>query len=152
MLARQVIQSLIHAKITEMDKQVSIIIDDSDETDEPIMSSLPELKYALETILDNADGFARQQITITIGWNDADLFINIHYDGAGFTRAILNRFGQPFNSTRKGQSGHKGLGLYLSMSLIETIGGQMSVKNAQDGGGYVAITLPRPYIEDRRVL
>ena len=136
----------------DMDKQVFIIIDDSDETDEPIMNSLPELKYALETILDNADGFARQQITITISWNKADLIITIQDDGAGFTRAILNRFGQPFNSTRKGQSGHKGLGLYLSMSLIETMGGQMNVKNTQDGGGYVAITLPRPYIEDRRGL
>ena len=150
--ARQVIQSLIHAKIMEMDKQVFIIIDDSDEADEPIMNSQPELKYALETILDNADGFARQQISITIGWNLAELSITIQDDGAGFARAILNRFGQPFNSTRKGQSGHKGLGLYLSMSLIETMGGQMNVKNTQDGGGYVAITLPRPYIEDRRGL
>ena len=150
--ARQVIQSLIHAKIMEMDKQVSIIIDDHHMIEEPLLNSLPELKYALETILDNADGFARQKITITIGWDIKDLSIIIQDDGAGFTKSILNRFGQPFNSTRKGQSGHKGLGLYLSMSLIETMGGHMSVKNALDGGGYVAISLPRPYIEDRRGL
>lgn len=150
--ARQIIQSLIHTKIIEMEKQVLIIIDDSDLSDEPVMNSVPELKYALETILDNADGFARQHITITIGWNSDDLTISIQDDGAGFTRAILNRFGQPFNSTRKGQAGHKGLGLYLSMSLIETLGGNMNVKNTADGGGYVAITLPRTYIEDRRVV
>ena len=135
-----------------MEKQVLIIIDDSDLSDEPVMNSVPELKYALETILDNADGFARQHITITIGWNSDDLTISIQDDGAGFARAILNRFGQPFNSTRKGQAGHKGLGLYLSMSLIETLGGNMNVKNTADGGGHVAITLPRTYIEDRRVV
>ena len=150
--ARQIIQSLIHTKIIEMEKQVLIIIDDSDLSDEPVMNSVPELKYALETILDNADGFARQHITITIGWNSDDLTISIQDDGAGFARAILNRFGQPFNSTRKGQAGHKGLGLYLSMSLIETLGGNMNVKNTADGGGHVAITLPRTYIEDRRVV
>ena len=149
--ARQVIQSLIHSKILDMDKEVSIQIDDSNEAEEPVMQSHPELKYALETILDNADGFARNQITITINWTAEDLRITIHDDGAGFTRSILNRFGQPFNSTRKGQSGHKGLGLYLSVSLIETMGGLMDVKNTQEGGGYVAITLPRTYIEGRRV-
>jgi len=149
--ARQVIQSLIHTKIMDMDKQVFILVDDSDEAEEPVMQSYPELKYALETILDNADGFARDQITITISWNDTDLQITIQDDGAGFTRSILNRFGQPFNSTRKGQSGHKGLGLYLSISLIETMGGLMDVKNTPEGGGYVAITLPRTYIEGRRV-
>ena len=72
--------------------------------------------------------------------------ITISDDGKGFSKSILNRFGQPFNTTRKGRDGHRGLGLYLAMSLVENSGGIMRISNADEGGGRVVIHIPRAYI------
>ncbi len=81
--------------------------------------TLPDLKYALETLLDNSNDFAASQIDITIGWSKQAIEIEITDDGPGFTSAVLSRLGQPWNSSREGSDGHKGLGLFLAMTLIE---------------------------------
>ncbi len=143
----EVIHSLISPKLAEMKTRLAFEVKGNDDEVEPLLQSRPELKYALETILDNADGFAKSLISFQVSWNDNYLFFDIKDDGPGFNRAIMNRFGQPFNSTRKGQDGHRGLGLYLAMSLIESVGGTLSVKNQPQSGGHVVIIVPRAYIE-----
>jgi len=143
----EVIHSLISPKLAEMKTKLAFEVKGNDDEAEPLLQSRPELKYALETILDNADGFAKSLISFQVSWNDNYLFFDIKDDGPGFNRAIMNRFGQPFNSTRKGQDGHRGLGLYLAMSLIESVGGTLSVKNQPQSGGHVVIIVPRAYIE-----
>ena len=144
--ASEVIQSLTQRKLAEMTTKVSWLIDEAQEFDEPVMHGRPELKYALETILDNADGYAISEIDFGLRWDSSHLIITISDDGPGFKQSILNRFGQPFNTSRKGKDGHRGLGLYLAMSLIENSGGQMQVGNRPKGGGRVVISIPRAYI------
>ena len=46
--------------------------------DEPVMFGRPELKYALETILDNADGFAHEFVTFGLSWDEEALEIAIN--------------------------------------------------------------------------
>lgn len=144
--ASEVIYSLTEVKIAEMVHPVSWQITGKEGTSEPVMHGRPELKYALETVLDNADGFAVSQVSCGMAWDDEKLTISISDDGPGFKQNIMNRFGQPFNSSRKGQDGHRGLGLYLAMSLIENSGGEMFIYNAPNGGGRVVIVIPRAYI------
>lgn len=144
--ASEVIYSLTEAKIAELQHQVLWDIKGEDNTSEPVMYGRPELKYALETILDNADGFAKSQIRFGLSWDKDSLMMSVSDDGPGFKQTILNRFGEPFNSTRKGRDGHRGLGLYLAMSLIENSGGQMLVDNQPKSGGQVVIVIPRAYI------
>ncbi|MGC6517357.1 MAG: ActS/PrrB/RegB family redox-sensitive histidine kinase [Candidatus Puniceispirillaceae bacterium] len=144
--AGEVVQSLTEAKIREMAHKVNWHISGKQGVDEPVMYGRPELKYALETILDNADGFAQSEIQFAIDWDEDTLILRIDDDGLGFKQSILNRFGRPFNSSRKGRDGHRGLGLYLAMSLIEHSGGKMSIENLPFGGGRVAISIPRSYI------
>ena len=57
--------------------------------DEPVMFGRPELKYALETILENADGFADDFVIFGIWWDDHVLEISISDDGQGFKQSIL---------------------------------------------------------------
>lgn len=142
----EVIYSLTEGKISEMTHEVVWQIGGEEGSDEPVMRGRPELKYALETILDNADGYAKSQIIFGLSWDDEALTIAISDDGQGFKQTILNRFGQPFNSSRKGRDGHRGLGLYLAMSLIENSGGQMFIDNPPKSGGRVVIVIPRAYI------
>ena len=144
--ASEVIQSLTAAKSLEMTHPISWQIGLQSEGEPPVMRGQPELKYALETILDNADGFAREGIIFAVNWTKTQLVLEILDDGVGFKQSILNRFGQPFNTSRKGRDGHRGLGLYLAMSLIETSGGTISVQNQANSGGRVVIRIPRPYI------
>lgn len=144
--ASEVVQSLVAPILADMSHEVIWDIRGVDDADEPIMYGRPELKYALETILDNADGYAKNYVTFGVSWDSDMLMISISDDGKGFSKSILNRFGQPFNTTRKGRDGHRGLGLYLAMSLVENSGGVMRISNADEGGGRVVIHIPRAYI------
>ena len=48
---------------------------------------------------------------------------------------VLSRVGQPWNSSREGREGHKGLGLFLAITLIEALEGEVKIVNAPAGGG-----------------
>ena len=136
----QMIRALLDPKLTELYGRVRFNTRPLDENQEPHAKPLPDLKYALETLLDNANDFAASQIDVTIGWSKQAIEIEITDDGPGFTPAVLSRLGQPWNSSREGSDGHKGLGLFLAMTLIEGLGGQMSITNAQ--GAKITIYLP----------
>ena len=136
----QMIRALLDPKLTELYGRVRFNTHASGEIREPHAKPLPDLKYALETLLDNADDFAASYIDVTIGWSDEAIEIEISDDGPGFTPAVLSRFGQPWNSSREGSDGHKGLGLFLAMTLIEGLGGQMSIAN--EDGAKIIIHLP----------
>ena len=102
--------------------------------------------HALENLLQNAVEFSAHDVTVNIEWTAIDVHITIIDDGQGFGRATLARAGQPWNSTRAGQEGHRGLGLFITRNLLESMGGSISFANDQLGGGKVGIILPRESI------
>jgi two-component system sensor histidine kinase RegB len=55
----------------------------------------------------------------------------------------LAQAGQPWNSSRRGKGGHRGLGLFIARSLIESIGGSVKFGNAIGGGSMVEVSVPR---------
>ena len=112
----------------------------------PAVRRRPELVHALENLLQNADEFSAHYVMVNIEWTAIDLHISITDDGPGYTRATLARAGQPWNSTRAGQEEHRGLGLFIARSLLESIGGSISFANDHLGGGKVGIILPRESI------
>ena len=48
----------------------------------------------------------------------------------------------PWNSTRQGDDGHRGLGIFIAQTLIEAVGGSILFGNSAAGGGEVRIILP----------
>ena len=119
-----------------------------------------DLGYSTDQIFDNEKGlsfnfkgklnmkmglnsFSAHDVMVNIEWTAIDLHIFIIDDGPGFTRSTLARAGQPWNSTRAGQEGHRGLGLFIARSLLESIGGSINFANDHLGGGKVGIILPR---------
>jgi two-component system sensor histidine kinase RegB len=112
----------------------------------PVVRRRPELVHALENLLQNADEFSAHDVMVNIEWSAVDLHISITDDGPGYTRATLARAGQPWNSTRAGQEEHRGLGLFIARSLLESIGGSITFANDHLGGGKVGIILPRESI------
>lgn len=146
--ASHVLRDMIARKQNEIDKKLVISIADDLAGEEPLLAAIPELRYALDTLIDNAADFAKQQIMLRIGWDKVALKIRLSDDGPGLRQQTLNRIGEPGNSTRKGQAGHKGLGIFLASDLVRQLGGETEfsnadAENASSTGAQVDIILPR---------
>ena len=115
----------------------------NDDFDVPKVIRRPEWVHALENLLQNAKQFAVHEVRIHIEWSHTDIRIVICDDGPGFSPAILALAGQPWNSSRRGEGGHRGLGLFIARSLLESIGGSVQFANAASGGGKVELKVPR---------
>ena len=139
----QVLQTMLDPKLTELSTLLELTTGALDESSEPLSKPLPDLKYTLETLLDNARDYAVSAIKLDIGWTATDIDISLSDDGPGFGPNILARIGQPGNSSRDGRDGHRGLGLFLAVTLVNSLGGQIDIYNEEVGGAAVHITIPR---------
>ena len=139
----QVLQSMLDAIFTELKGLLDLTTGALDDSTEPLSKPLPDLKYTLEILLDNAHDYAASAIRLDIGWTATDIDINLSDDGPGFGANILARLGQPWNSSRDGRGGHRGLGLFLAVTLVNSLGGQIDIYNEEIGGAAIHITIPR---------
>ncbi len=74
--------------------------------------------------------------------NADDMFtISVGDNGGGIDAALLNKIFDPFFTTKDVGKG-TGLGLHVSFSIIESMGGKLEATN-QGGGACFVITLPR---------
>ena len=139
----QVLQTMLSLKFTELSALLELTTGALDDSAEPLSKPLPVLKYTLETLLDNARDYAVSAIRLDIGWTATDIDISLSDDGPGFSPSILARIGQPGNSSRDGRDGHRGFGLFLAVTLVNSLGGQIEIYNEEVGGAAVHITIPR---------
>jgi two-component system, sensor histidine kinase RegB len=115
----------------------------ADNLETPLVKHRPEWLHALENLLQNAKQFAVHEVNVHIEWSSDHITIEIRDDGPGFSASILAQAGQPWNSSRSGTGGHRGLGLFIARSLLESIGGSVKFGNADGGGGLVELRVPR---------
>ena len=113
----------------------------------PLLMRRPDIIYSLEMVIDNAVQFAAAHVYIDISWDATTLTITISDDGPGFKTSILSRLGEPYNSSRQGVNGHTGLGLFITSTMIEGVGGKIEVANREQGGGMVRFILPRHLVD-----
>jgi two-component system sensor histidine kinase RegB len=73
--------------------------------------------------------------------------ITISDDGPGFSGLVLSRVGAPWNTSRKGHGAHRGLGIFIASTLIESLGGSILYDNGAEGGGEVNLLLPMNVFE-----
>ena len=139
----QVLHTMLDAKFTELTGLLDLTTGSLDDSAEPLSKPLPDLKYTLEILLDNAHDYAATAIRLDIGWTATDIDINLSDDGPGFGPNILARLGQPWNSSRDGRGGHRGLGLFLAVTLVNSLGGEIDIYNEEVGGAAIHITIPR---------
>jgi signal transduction histidine kinase len=62
--------------------------------------------------------------------------------GTGMPPAVRTRAGEPFFTTRAEGAG-MGLGLFVTLSTIDQLGGTMHVSSSEGEGTTVTITLPQ---------
>ena len=136
------IQTMVATLTSSFKNQIEWRVENSSDKIQPEIAQIAELSYALEAILENADDFAEAKIVINISWDYKSIYINIVDDGMGFSSSVLSNMGQPENSSRLGQDGHRGLGLFLVKSFIRQLNGTASFQNNKPKGASVEIKVP----------
>lgn len=102
----------------------------------------PALRQVIGNVMDNAAEVSPDWIALTATRDGDTAVIEISDRGPGFSAEMLERFGQPYSST-KGRPGG-GLGLFLLVNVLRKLGGGANVANRDGGGALVRIFLPLP--------
>lgn len=98
------------------------------------------LSQGLLNILDNAyESHPENLIDIKVDVNDNRLVIIVSDTGPGFSEDVLERFGEPFVTTKKEGTG---LGLYSFHLFAQSIGGNVTIENLNPKGALVRFTSP----------
>lgn len=100
----------------------------------------PRLEQALLNLLNNAANASQQTVDIALNWTRQIIRIEIRDQGPGFPPKVLATNGQ--HSLPPHARG-TGLGLLLTRSAIEQLGGSLLLGNLPDGGAFARVDLPR---------
>ncbi|MCF6464498.1 sensor histidine kinase [Clostridium sp. Cult2] len=90
------------------------------------------IEEGFENVLNNALTHANTNIYIDIGVKDKKMLISIHDDGKGFSGEALKYATQKFYSENP-QPGNMGLGLNITKHILERHGGDLIIKNHNNG-------------------
>jgi two-component system, sensor histidine kinase RegB len=115
-------------------------------TTAPIQVRSPEITQGIGNIVQNAVSFARHEVEIRTRWTAAWSEVEVSDDGPGFSQALLDELGTPFISTRQGEEGHMGLGVFIAKTLLERTGATVTFGNRRgtSGGALVSVRWPNP--------
>ena len=99
----------------------------------------PRLEQALLNLLNNAANATPKPLTIGLGWDARIIGIDIRDQGPGFPPSVLQQSGQQsFPAHAKGS----GIGLMLTRSAIQQLGGRLTLSNPENGGALARLELP----------
>lgn len=104
------------------------------------MVSDSALKQTICNVLDNALQASPDWVRLDAIHDDDTLRLTVTDAGPGFAPGMLADFGKPYLSTKGRPEG--GLGLFLVVNVIRTLGGKVSARNRPEGGAEVTLTLP----------
>lgn len=99
----------------------------------------PRLEQAILNLLNNAVNASSLPLRIELDWNATNLQIDIRDQGPGFPPSVLKHGGRTSFPDHKQGSG---VGLMLTRSAIEQLGGSLSLINPDEGGALARIELP----------
>ena len=116
--------------------------------EEPVLAWLVEgeVKQVLYNLIRNAlqASAPGDTVTVSIASDESAVTVNVKDDGSGIPADVMPYIFDPFFSTKQGenQSG-MGLGLSVSRSVIEAMGGQIEVSSTPGEGSLFCAVFPR---------
>lgn len=141
------INALLEETVSFLEKEAqnhNIIIHRHPDSGIPhIITDSSQLQQVFLNILNNGidaigdDG----EITITTSVTEPHVIIEIADNGPGFSDDILPKIFEPFFTTKKTGSG-TGIGLAISLSIMERLGGAIEAKNRSEGGCVFRVIVP----------
>ncbi len=127
-----------HARINDIDirkrfsPSLPIIASDQSQLQQVFMNLI---NNAIDAI--GSDGM----IEIETALDKGQISISIHDDGPGIPESVKKRIFDPFFTTKATGKG-TGLGLSISYSIIEKLGGHITVESGQGSGTTFIVSLP----------
>jgi signal transduction histidine kinase len=82
-------------------------------------------------------------LRISIERKDGMMELAVEDSGPGIPQDDVNSIFLPFYSTKRGASGHMGLGLSIAYNIIKKMGGEIIVENLKPQGCRFVIRLPQ---------
>ncbi len=104
--------------------------------------AISPIHYAqiLLNLLDNAfEAKPEGTIFFTLKNNNFMADLEIRDQGKGFHPFVIERFGEPFVTTKEHGTG---LGLYVTQLFAQSLGGDLNISNHKSGGALVHLTWP----------
>jgi two-component system sensor histidine kinase RegB len=107
---------------------------------------------AVKSLLKNAQdaSAAHTPVRLCASISDAEVRIEVLDRGSGMAEAILARAGEPFFTTKEPGRG-MGLGLFLTRTVVEQLGGQLALSAREGGGTRALVTLPAAPAKNDRI-
>lgn len=106
----------------------------------PAVVADPRLEQAILNLLNNAASASAEPIDIRLDWTAERIVVEIHDGGPGFPAGILTQGGRvAFPAHEHGS----GIGLILTRSAVEQIGGRLVLLNPREGGALARLELTR---------
>ncbi len=99
----------------------------------------PELLHGLDNLIANAVRHARTIVRITASQPRGALCLTIEDDGPGFPAELLPHLGEPYVAPYGIKPHGLGLGIFISITLLERIGAKVTFRNPGTGGAGVDI-------------
>ena len=100
----------------------------------------PALRQVISNVIDNALDVSPDYVEIIAEIAAQHLILTFQDRGPGFSDDMLARIGRPYTST-KGRPGG-GLGLFLVFNAVRKLGGEVTVRNRNEGGAEVRLSIP----------
>jgi len=134
----QFIKELVHDwQDSHLESQISIQYNGLQPAPEILAEQV--LRQAIVNILDNALRESKQPIECLLNWDNQSIRLIINDSGPGLNEELLEQMGKkPLLNSRDGM----GLGLFLSHTIIERIGGKISFSNRKPRGLSTQILFP----------
>lgn len=112
-----------------------------------VVSEPTSLRRAITNLIDNAVKYG-DRATVTFGARGNDIEVRIEDAGPGIPDHFQDLVFRPFGrlpETKARRISGTGLGLTVARSIIERLGGTISLANSSKGGLRVSITLPQSH-------
>ncbi len=110
-----------------------------------VMAEAGRLEQVLVNLLRNGlDAMLGQPepvVEVSVTGRQGSVCIEVRDHGPGLPDEVLSHLFEPFYTTKPAGDG-LGLGLAISLTIVESYGGTLQAHNAEDGGAVFVLTLP----------
>lgn len=145
-LVKDTVESFSH---TTREKDIDLKVKAGENvTADPLFATDPgKVQLAVANLLANALEYSTEGKSVEVEYekNDAGLVVTITDEGVGIDEtqreAIFERFKQVETGSTKSHGGH-GLGLSITRSVVELLGGTIKVESARGEGSVFTISVP----------